>query len=419
MATTGGFAYPGQTGLPGQTAPTPLSEMGVVEPLIRAKPIRVKKRRSKGPKNGGKGKGPGNRGKGGGGQQQAPQQPQNPYAPYMPQVRAAAQLQFGPQQQALRTQGQNIAPFFQQYLDQLEGSRVAQNAYYAGAIQASQQNAAGAAVGAPTGAAPTEKSKMAGEIREGMLSAFSELLRAQDASTNALKEDQKTVGAAARLSAQTQNQQAKTNLKTQKGAFKVDYAEQLRQTGHRENLENAAFGLDAAEVKIDARNERAERKQETRENRRERRNENREPNKYGIPAGDWRKMSTAERQAIIKADKNSGGAKADEKKPVFTPKEKAANRTKLRTMAARVRAKDNGVSTYGKDTVRAMIDAGVDPVLARAAVAKALGKPIPAWLQRKLRKDYGIKIGSRGKVVKRPTPYSPPQNFPGSDAAQG
>jgi hypothetical protein len=408
MATTGGFAYPGQTGLPGQTAPTPLTDMGVVEPLIRAKPIRVKKRRSKGPKNGGKGKGPGNRGKGGGGQQKAPQQPQNPYAPYMPQVRAAAQMQFGPQQQALRTQGQNIAPFFQQYLDQLEGSRVAQNAYYAGAIEASQQNAQGAAVGAPTGAAPTEKSKMAGEIREGMLSAFSELLRAQDASTNALKEDQKTVGAAARLSAQTQNQQAKTDLKTQKGAFKVDYAEQLRQTGHREALESAAFGLDAAEVKIDARNERAERKRETRENRRERRNENREPNKYGIPAGDWRKMSTAERQAVIKADKESGGAKADEKKSTFTSTERAANRVKLRTTVARIRAADNGVASYGQDAYRAAVAQGMDPILARVAIAKALGKPIPAWAQRRLKKDYGISVNSSGKVVKRPKPYIPP-----------
>jgi hypothetical protein len=321
----------------------------------------------------------------------------------MPQVRAAAQLQFGPQQQQLRQQGQNIAPFFQQYLQQLEASRVAQAGVFNNAVAQSQGMAQAQGVGAPTGQPPTQNSELASAVRQGMQEAFSSLLSTQGASYNALKEDQKVVGAASRLTAQTQNAKDKQALKAQKGAFKVDYAEQLRQTGHRERLENAAFNLDAAETQADVKTDRQQIRQDRRENRQEQRRENREPNKYGIPAGDWRKMSTGERQAVIKADKNSGDSSPAEKKSVFTPKEKAANRVKLRQMVSRVRAKDNGVSTYGQDTYRAMVDAGVDPVLARVAVAKALGKPMPAWAAKRLKRDYGITVSASGKVV-RPKP---------------
>jgi hypothetical protein len=45
----------------------------------------------------------------------------------------------------------------------------------------------------------------------------------------------------------------------------------------------------------------------------------------------------------------------------------------------------------------------VDSVLARVAIAKALGKPIPAWARKRLKRDYGITVSSNGKVT-RPKP---------------
>jgi hypothetical protein len=395
MMTTGGLGY--------QEAPPNVGQgVGAVNPgvpvAVGSKPQKPSKRRRVRPKGGkGKGKG-GDRGRGRG---NGSQKPQNPYAQFKPQVSAAAQMQFGPASQALRTQGQNIAPFFQQYLNQLETSRVAQSAYYDGAMAASQQNAQQA--GASTGL--TANSDLAAQVREGMLGAFTELLRAQGASYNALKEDQKVVGAASQLSAQTQNQQAKTDLKTQKGAFKVDYAEQLRQRAHTENLENAAFGLDAAEVKAGVKSDRADRRQDKREARRDRRDKNREVITSGPFSGytkaEVRKLSPAEKDRLRK---ESSAGSPEKKDSTFSPKEKAGNRVKLRSMISKVRANDNGVASYGQDTVRAMIDAGVDPVLARAAVARALGKPVPSWVRRRLKQDYGITVSANGKKVSRPKP---------------
>jgi hypothetical protein len=376
--------------------------LGVVEPPITAKPKRVKRKGSKPGKGRGKGNGRAGGGKPGNGTGGTSQ---DPYAQFRPQVNAAAQLQYGGAQNALQTQGQNIAPFFQQYLNQVQASKVAQQAVYAQAMGQSQQNAQAAAPGAPTGMPQTQNSELAGQVREGMLSAFTELLRAQDASYAGQKEDQKTVGAAARLTAQTQNQADKTALKKEKGAFKVDYAEQLRQRAHTEGLEKAAFGLDVAEAKAGVRGDRAERRADRQADRRERRDKNREVITSGPFSGytkaEVRKLSPAEKQRLRKESTSSTGG--TESKPTFTPKETAANRVKLRQMVSKVRANDNGVSTYGSDTYKAMVNAGVDPVLARAAVAKALGKPIAPWAARRLKKDYGITVGSKGRV-KRPKP---------------
>jgi hypothetical protein len=373
--------------------------LGAVEPPIYSRK-RVKRKGSKPGGGKGKGNGQGKPGKGGGGQGGASQ---DPYAQFRPQVNAAAQLQYGGAQQALQTQGQNIAPFFQQYLDQLQASKVAQQAVYSTAMAQSQANAQQG--GASTGL--TDKSDMAAQVREGMLGAFTELLRAQDASYAGQKEDQKTVGAAARLTAQTQNQTDKTALKKEEGAFKVDYAEQLERRDHTEGLENAAFGLNVAETKADVKNDRAQIRQDRREERRDRKDRNREVITSGPFSGytkaEVRKMAPAEKERLRK--ESSSSSTPAEAKPTFTPKERASNRVKLRQMVSRVRANDNGVSTYGKDTVREMIAAGVDPVLARAAVAKATGSPLPAWVQRKLRNDYGITLNTRGRV-KRPKPDS-------------
>jgi hypothetical protein len=394
--------FPG--GVPSQQGP-----FGVVQPPFKSR--RVRRKGAGGGKGKGKGNGRGKPPRGGGGGGGGSQQPVNPYQQFMPQVRAAAQLQYGGAQQALQTQGANIAPFFQQYLNQLQASQVAQQGVYDAAMVQSQANAQAARPGAPTGMEPTKNSDLAGQVREGMLAAFTELLRAQGATYNAAKEDQKVVGAAARLSAQTQNAQAKTDLKKEKGAFKVDYAEQLRQRAHTEGLENAAFGLDVAETKADVKNDRAQIRQDRREERQDRKEERRDrqdKNREVITSGPFsgytkqqvRKMDPAEKERLRKESSSSG---SPEKKSTFTPKETAANRVKLRQMVSRVRANDNGVGTYGQDTYRAMVDAGVDPVLARAAIAKALGKPIPSWAQRRLRKDYGITLKTRGKVV-RPKP---------------
>lgn len=367
--------------------------------------------------------------------------------PYMDEVNAATKLRYGREQGALNEQiaqsgvnQGNITNWFADYKNDLEKSRIAQAAYMSGQQTAAQQIAL--AQGAPTqfqGQTSTEQqtdSANAANVRTAIQEGFAEALRQSGLAYNASKEDQKGVAGAAQLTARLAEDRnlgslVKQNqaLQAEKGAYRVDTRRQLKSQAHTERLEDKAFDVDVAEKSANIKTDRIKIRQDAREARQDRKAKGNEVITSGPFAGytkrEVRKLTPAEKTKLRQADKTDTSSE----KSKFTPTQQTNARKEFRSAYQLVKT-GGSVQTasgsvvppsspdYPKEAYAALIRKGVDPVLARAAIQMYRHGKVKPNVANALYRDYGIKVQPR-KATKPPKPYSPPTDYPGSDAAQG
>lgn len=259
---------------------------------------------------------------------------------------AQESLQFGPQEEALRqrlgaldrgtgVQQGNITNWFDQYKNDLNTAKQAQAAQYQGAIGQVQGSIAQSQQAADTSRQQMDAEARADAERRGQVytgSGGAQAVQAQDSRRNlqdqligllsATQQSQtdylsnrQGVGSAAQLTERLRESNRygqekdelsgeKQQLERERGAFRTSYMEERREKERTYGLERAAFGLDKAKAEADVAGEEADR---TAAQQRE----DSKTNKWGYTNKEWRSMSAAKRQSIIKRQQRQGKSGTD------------------------------------------------------------------------------------------------------------
>jgi hypothetical protein len=336
--------------------------------------------------------------------------------PYLRAASRDADLAYGSQIQQAQQGVTNAGTWWDQYKQDLANQQTATATLYSNAVQALNQPV-------PQSGVATPESQQAADSRGVMQQAFGNLLTTQGAAQQAYLGGQVGVGSAQQLQSRYQAQQGVDRLVAERDMFKLSRRDELRGQAHQRRLENAAFGLDTAKAEQDALddavdNRRADRAldQNAQSQRRAQRAKGREVNQYGYSNRDWQAMSVQERRRIIAQSKADGSGKGGNRR--FTPTQQASSRKEFRKVFSDIRKNDNGTEKYGSQIRKTLMDAGADSLLVNAAWQLYHRGSVSEGIAKALFRDYGIKV-RQGKPRKRPAPYSPPADSPGSDAAQG
>jgi hypothetical protein len=327
-----------------------------------------------------------------------------PVDPLAAQAAADAQLRYGDAILRAQALGPNAVHYFENYKADVARA----NAEVAARTAAAQAQAAGLGptVGPATGTAPGSEGAAAAASRGVLQQNLSNYLGSQGNAYENYFTGRGTVGSAQELQTQLQAQAQIAQLAQQKGAYQTSRLGELQTAAHRQALEDAAFGLNVQKAKTPLKvakiNAKTRIKTTKITNRAKQQASNQRVNQWGYTDGEWRKMSPAQRQSVMKQEKGYGKTG----KSAFSPKETAANRVTLRKAVAKVRQYDNGTTTYRGEAIKNLIDAGADPLLARVAAALGTGSPISAATARAIYRDYGIRV--KAKPVKRPKPTLTP-----------
>lgn len=353
-------------------------------------------------------------GKGGGkgGGVPAPTAPK--YGPFRQRAERDANIVYGPQIQQAQAGIQNAGTWFDQYKQDVAAANQQIVARYQAAQQAVAQQPMAQTVGL------TPEAQLAAQSRAGMGQAFSNLLTAQGAAQQDYFTGRGTVGSAQQLQSRLQGQQMVGALRKERGQYTLNRRDELKDLDHRKRLESAAFGLDRARAAADIAGDAADRRADRQGDRADRRAEGQKINQWGYTNAEWRRMTPAQREAIIKQQRGYGKSPAtkDGGKSPYTATQLANSRKSFRKVFQDIKKNDNGTATYGTDIRKTLTGAGADSLLVRAAWQLYSKGNVAPNVARALKRDYGITVKPR-KPRTRPEPYSPPADSPGSDAAQG
>ena len=322
------------------------------------------------------------------------------------QAEDLANLRYGGMESELTQRGQSIAPWFQDYQNQITAQRAQSQQYQAPIVQQSQQRqqeAGQVAAGVDPTSEAGKEATLAAAARAALEGSFTSLLQGQGQVQDNYMAGRGAVGATAQIGEQQRLTRDRSDVAREKGLYQSTALEDLKDKRHTQALENAAYGVDLAKVQQSAASDRADR-------RADRRKANQTINQYGYSAKDWAALTPAQRQTIMAKVKADGRApKAVVKpKPAFTPLQRTKTKASIRSGAAAVRAQVTSPSYSGPEGFFERAYNGLvqeknyDPILARAVVqVLKFGKVKPA-LAKKIARDYGVKNVPTGKKLHLP-----------------
>lgn len=346
--------------------------------------------------------------------------------PYLDMARNDATLAYGGAEQSQNQRGQAIPSWFQNYRNQLTGQQAASNAYAAPILAQAQTNAQQAGQVAP-GVDPNSQAgqdaTLAAAARASLGNAFVGLLQGFGQAQNQYMNGQQTVASVGELGAQQDLASDRTTLKKEKGAYIASQRAKHKDDARQALLENQAFGLDVTKANNDAANTAADNRRQDRQATQTRRDQQGAVNKYGFTEKAWRGKSTAERQKIIRQFDKSGSSGGSGGSG-FTPNQVSDARVKLRKGVSAIKRALEGKSTapvdFWKKAYNDLLDAGYDPLMARAAIQVVRQGKVGGNIQRRLKRDYGIRHTPRGKPFKKPPAYTlnPAPQAPGPGGSE-
>jgi hypothetical protein len=298
------------------------------------------------------------------------------------QIRAAAgnagQLRYGTAQAELGRYGQNIDPWFQDYVTRTQQIQGQQQQMAAPVIQQAQTNAQQAGqpvLNADPNSEAAQNDILAAASRKALADAFTSVLSGQQNATNTYYANQAGAVEAARVGEHRTQAQGMQDLLRERGAFESDYVTEGRDKEHTKGLERQAFGLDVAKAKLDARADRQRLRQDRREDRQRQRDKDEDQDLQRDKFS-----SEKEKDAYQKAHGLGPYKKSSPGGSRVTPAEKRARRKERREAEQR---RDTIVELYktakdpktGKSPDRETIISGlIQKGYTRAEIMKALAE---------------------------------------------
>lgn len=269
-----------------------------------------------------------------------------PVDPLKEAVDAGVQLRYGQAESVLRQQQKDIPGYFKAYQEQLarasEANRQAAAAAQAGfqqtiagtsAADAARAGQAGEAMqadaarrGAVVDPRLAQESADAASVRRQMLAALAGESAVAGQSQAGLDAQAVRSGAAQLVGAQQASARKLADLTAEKAAYGADLkakleaaaaeqAQKEQEAAFDQQLAAAAFGLDVKKAQTAERNAAQDRSIKRAAARQSAADKAGKVNSYGYTAAEWKSMSTAERQAAIKAYKQNTALPKDPKKP--------------------------------------------------------------------------------------------------------
>jgi hypothetical protein len=349
----------------------------------------------------------------------------------------ATGLRYGQEEQALRLNAAQTAPWFEQYKGQVAANNAGVQAGYAKAIQdVAARTAATQAAGdtsrkqsqdqaqkdAASRGASIDPSVFAQDaaganVRRQGEDAFANVLTAGAQAQNSYFGGVQSAAGSAQLAQQQQNANLIRGLQAEKGQFRSGYVTDARQTEHKNQLENQAFGLDVAKEQNDLLTAAAQRRTTTRNQKAQRKASSRNERNTVITSGPYAGLTHGQVRKLTpdqKAQRLKQSEKPKAKKPLSAAGLKA--KQNIRSGVHQLRKHDNGLGDYWKGAYDELVsENGLDPVVARAIVQGARTGRLGPKTAKQLRDDYGITGLSFGKGKRRPKPrtVNRPPNAPG------
>jgi hypothetical protein len=331
-----------------------------------------------------------------------------------------ADLTYGPQIAQVQLQQRQAPAWFDQYRASLQTPQQVQTAY-APAIQAVNANAAETAQATPGIDPNSEAGKtdaLAAKAREALVHLGASTLTAQQNATSDYYQGRQGVANAAQIGANTQLSSQLGSLRGQRGAAVAQYVGQARQqergyglSQQHQRVENAAFGVkqQSAQTSVDL--QKARLRSSNRQQRANRRATANKPITSGPFAGftpaQVNAMSPAEKQKY--RDQKTSTASP---KPRFTPEQTAKSNATLRKAVALVqqgrKLPTGGAPEYWRQAFDQLVQDGMDPAVARAAVQLVRVGRVGPNTRKTLKNDYGIV-----RFPKKPKRKKPPGSSSG------
>lgn len=368
------------------------------------------------------GGGSGGSGGGGGGGSQPPAPSAHPL---LDRANALANIRYGGAEQSLAQQGQAIAPWYQNYMNDVTAARTS-SAQYAAPIQQAAQGRANEAGQVAAGIDPNtpagHDAALAAAARQALGEGLVTALQGASQVNDTYLAGRQAVAATSELGSQQQVAKDKTALAKEKGAYVTSTVGDLKDKQRQQKLENQAFGIKAATAANSAASSAAQLNKygytdaEWAKLSDGERNKIRNKtaagsgshpdlgkvNKYGYTDKQWRGFSVGKRQSIMKQFDKSNGSGPNE----FTPAARHKTKKDVRIGIAAVRSQI-GVPGYNEKDFwsRArkglVSEKGYDPLLAHAIIQRMRYGHVNAKVAKQLKKNYGITLGA-GKAVKLP-----------------
>jgi hypothetical protein len=244
-------------------------------------------------------------------------------------AQASAGQVYDPQIQQARQMQTNAPVWYQNYINESKAAQAAAQTYAQPIVDTAKTavtNAGATAPGLDPSSPQYAKEQQAAQGRQAITQLGANTLEAIPAALNAYLAGQQSIAARELPQVQAGYGQQIGQLQGQRaGAVNEAYG-QIRQGEQNASLARSTLGLNTAKAEADAAYDAASLGQKASENRRDRRDKAAEVNQYGVPNSDWRKMSTAERQKVIKEFKAGGGTSAADKEAA---KKKAAEKKRV------------------------------------------------------------------------------------------
>jgi hypothetical protein len=291
----------------------------------------------------------------------------NPYDLSLPQtpeqvqkyIDAQVRLQFGQMSQDLRDQDRNIPKYFDDYRKQMSnlqttmvgapGSPTLGGYYGAGLASIGQlgQQLGTANASTVTGLTPgTTQQNLndaanAALVRQGQLANMGGLVASQGLAENAYLGNRQASSGPLEIQARTDAKKQIIRLKREKGAARVNALQGLRAEAQQAKVDQWAHDFALGKENDDVRNEKRDDRLARLQAKLDALEAGNDVNTWGYSKSEWLAMSPAERQRIIKAQKNyggsndSGGSDGDDK-PALTPAQIRDARQKSRDAAAEI-----------------------------------------------------------------------------------
>lgn len=228
---------------------------------------------------------------------------------------ASANREYQPQIQAAQQMGANAQPWFQDYIRRTAAAQQQAAAYAQPVLNQAAQWAnqpAAAAPGLDPNSQAGQQSSQAASSGQGLAKLGADVLASVAQSTNGYMAGQQDTAAAQIPVAQAYYGQQAAQLRGQREQAVSDNYGKTRVSEQNAQLAYQTLGLNTARAAADASNTAATIRQRTvaarqkavterQKEQRKTKAEAREPNKYGIPNGQWEKWSTSHRQRVIDA----------------------------------------------------------------------------------------------------------------------
>lgn len=298
------------------------------------------------------------------------------------QINMLTRLKYGRETADLEAQKKRTPGYFEAYRQQLEGIRQSQvgstpgelgGTYGAGLNAVGQlgnQLAQGSAsmlsqIRPGVTQRTLNDAANASIARQGLVGNFGGLIASQGLAESGYLANRQASSGPLQIEAQQDANRQVSSLKSEKGAYRAEVLQKLREAAAQAKVDAAAMRLagikeqndvqeSVRETRASKQAARRERKQERREAARERRDEAGEVNAYGYTKKDWAAMSPAQRQAEMKKVKNQdddGGGKGG-----LTPAQKQAKRKESSKGLNRVTEAGTAYENYAN-----MVDKGKSP----------------------------------------------------------